>query len=100
MIIITLYNTGCALNIYHSHHQKMSSSEINSAMPATAQAVNTSYSYKIDMWDKFSELIDKLMVSKADVKQFQALVKETYALYETIGKKLCKTKLTTATNSL
>ena len=69
-------------------------------LPPSAQAITTSYSYKVDLWDKFAELSDKLMVSKADVKQFQALVKETYALYETIGKKLCKTKLTTATNSL
>ncbi|KAG2385555.1 hypothetical protein C9374_003370 [Naegleria lovaniensis] len=76
-----------------------SSYEINSGLPPTAQAVSTSYSYKVDMWDRFSELIDKLMISKADVKQFQSLIKETSSLYESIGKKLCKTKLVTEKNS-
>ncbi|KAF0972751.1 hypothetical protein FDP41_009000 [Naegleria fowleri] len=76
-----------------------SSFEINSGLPTTAQPVSTSYSYKVDMWDRFAELIDKLMISKADIKQFQSFIKETASLYESIGKKLCKTKLTTEKNS-
>ena len=69
-------------------------------MPASAAAITTSYAYKVDLWDKFNELTEKLIVSKADVKQFQSLIKETSSLFETIGKKLSKTKLTTEKNSL
>ena len=71
-----------------------------SGMPASAAAITTSYAYKVDLWDKFNELTEKLIVSKADVKQFQSLIKETSSLFETIGKKLSKTKLTTEKNSL
>jgi len=78
---------------------KIENKQKMSVPPPFNASSSSSYTYRVDLWDKFVEIINKLVTNKADVKQFQALVKETASLFETIGKKLSKTKLTTETDS-
>ncbi|KAL9646886.1 hypothetical protein ABK040_013746 [Willaertia magna] len=70
-----------------------------SSISSSNQGITTSFSYKIDLWDKYTEIITKLTVNKKDIKQYQSLFKEHSSLYESLGKKLIKTKFATEQNS-
>lgn len=59
-----------------------------------------SLQYKNNLWDKFQELINKLMVGKQNVKDFQALTKSQADAFEFMGKPLSKTKMLTEDKNL
>ena len=49
--------------------------------------------FRVDLWDKFNELVAKLTIGKQNVKDLQALSKAQSDSFEYMAKQMNKTKI-------